>query len=142
MESLFQKELARRGIPNDDPSASGSGEGPGPGRQAPPSWGPDVDVPPQLQMSRELNSEGLEGLLPRAAALIQLGLGFFLAFGPFILAVALATGAVYSVRRALGRAGGRWVAGQGAGGRAMASAGRWSRFPGVCRTAVVDWKPL
>ena len=54
-------------------------------------------VPPQLQRSRDLNSEGLEGFLPRATELLKLGLSFFLAFGPFIVAVALAFAAINSV---------------------------------------------
>jgi hypothetical protein len=51
----------------------------------------------QLERSRQLNSEGLEGLIPRAGSLVQLGLSFFLAFGPFIIAVILASGAIYAV---------------------------------------------
>lgn len=48
------------------------------------------DPPPQLTKSRSIGGEGLEGLIPRATELIKLGLSFFLAFGPFIVAVTLA----------------------------------------------------
>ena len=51
----------------------------------------------QLQRSRNLNSEGLEGLIPRASQLLQLGASFAFAFGPFILFVLVAFGLVYSV---------------------------------------------
>jgi hypothetical protein len=97
----FKKELERRQISSvddlDDPARAGrSRRG---GYTPPPSFGGAAtdEVPPQLQMSRALNSEGLEGFLPRAAELLKLGLSFFLAFGPFIVAVALAFTAIYAV---------------------------------------------
>jgi len=49
----------------------------------------------QLARSRALQSEGLEGLIPRASQLVALGGSFFLAFGPFIVAVLAVTGGVY-----------------------------------------------
>lgn len=55
-------------------------------RQARP-FANNPDPPPQLIKSRQLGSEGLEGLIPRASELIKLGVSFFLAFGPFIVAV-------------------------------------------------------
>lgn len=63
----------------------------------PPFANADDQVPPQLQKSRELNSEGLEGLIPRATELLKLGTSVFLAFGPFILAVTIAFAAIYFV---------------------------------------------
>ena len=63
----------------------------------PPFANADNQVPPQLQKSRELNSEGLEGLIPRATELLKLGTSVFLAFGPFILAVTIAFAAIYLV---------------------------------------------
>jgi len=39
----------------------------------------------QRERSMALNSEGLEGLVPRAKLLLSLGGTFFLAFGPLIL---------------------------------------------------------
>ena len=44
-----------------------------------------------------MSSEGLEGLLPRASVLLQLGVSSFLAFGPFIVAVVLSFAAIYAV---------------------------------------------
>jgi len=50
----------------------------------------------QLEKSRKLNSEGLEGLIPRATELLKLGGGQFLAFLPFMgAAVALFVGCFY-----------------------------------------------
>ena len=43
----------------------------------------------QLERSRKLNSEGLEGLIPRGLQLITLGLSSVLAFWPFILGIAV-----------------------------------------------------
>lgn len=97
---MFQKELEKRGIEDvkdldalEETKQSTSQRVTTP----PPSFRDDYDVPPQLQMSRELNSEGLEGLIPRATQLVQLGVSFFLAFGPFILAVIVAFAAVNAV---------------------------------------------
>lgn len=107
---MFKKELERRQISSvddipDQPSTSTrtgtTPQSPFEQRRSatpPPSFaGRNDEVPPQLQKSRELNSEGLEGLFPRASALLQLGVSFFLAFGPFIVAVVLAFGAIYAV---------------------------------------------
>lgn len=92
---MFQKELEKRQISSiddipDAPSRNISQQSPFAGRTTPPPRFADSEVPPQLQKSRELNSEGLEGLIPRASQLLQLGLSFFLAFGPFIVGVGLA----------------------------------------------------
>lgn len=49
----------------------------------------------QLARSRALQSEGLEGLIPRARALLTLGTTFFLSFGPLIAAVIVFTGGIF-----------------------------------------------
>ncbi|KAF5190691.1 tubulin alpha-6 chain [Thalictrum thalictroides] len=45
----------------------------------------EKDLSNQRERSMQLNSEGLEGLIPRAKLLLSLGGTFFLAFGPLIL---------------------------------------------------------
>lgn len=118
MESLFEKELKRRGldsasISGDELTSAKAGNPRAPyeqqqgrGRQQraaprpPPSFQGsafDDEVPPQLARSRALNSEGLEGFLPRASELLKLGLTFFLAFLPFIAVVSLGFFAIYGV---------------------------------------------
>ena len=74
VESLFARELRRRSI---DP----------PGED-------DERVGGQLDRSRDLNSEGLEGLPDRARQLLTLGATFFLAFLPLGAATALLFGAL------------------------------------------------
>lgn len=103
IESLFEKELRRRGIDASDPSTSKgppeqqrTATRPAPGFRGAPSED-DYDVPPQLARSRALQSEGLEGLIPRGSELLKLGLSFFLAFIPFILVISLAFGGIYAV---------------------------------------------
>ncbi|KAL4435868.1 hypothetical protein ABPG77_000630 [Micractinium sp. CCAP 211/92] len=117
MESAFEQELRRRGMGSgsfsEEEAAARAGAPRSPfdqqpagdrqqqqrgGPRPPPSFRPDDDeVPPQLAKSRALNSEGLEGFLPRAWELLKLGGSFFLAFAPFILAVSLAFAAIYFV---------------------------------------------
>lgn len=95
---MFQRELEKRNISRiEDIKES-------PGVIAPPSFAAgtlgsheDQDEDSQLERSRNLNSEGLEGLIPRGSQLLQLGASFFLAFGPFILFVLVSFGAVYSI---------------------------------------------
>ena len=111
MDEMFKKELERRqinsvdDIPEQPSSSTQTGTTPqspfgqrSTATPPPPFAGRNDEVPPQLQKSRELNSEGLEGLIPRVSALLQLGGSFFLAFGPFIIGVVLAFGAIYAVR--------------------------------------------
>ncbi|KAL6767690.1 CGL17 [Auxenochlorella protothecoides x Auxenochlorella symbiontica] len=57
----------------------------------------EYDIPPQLQKSRDLNSEGLSGLPKRASELLNLGISFTLAFTPFLLIGLVAFGAIYAV---------------------------------------------
>lgn len=95
LSGMFQKELQKRNISSaDDISEESSRDSYVP----PPGFIGEYEDPPQLQKSRELNSEGLEGLVPRGSQLLQLGLSFFLAFGPFIAVVLAAFGVVYFVR--------------------------------------------
>jgi hypothetical protein len=53
---------------------------------------------PQLDRSRALNSEGLEGLIPRATLLLQTGGTFFLGFLPLILVASALFVGMYMVR--------------------------------------------
>jgi hypothetical protein len=109
LEEKFKRELERRSIGSIDDlgedkastsfSAGGVDASQRRATTPPPRFASkgDDEVPPQLRKSRELNSEGLEGLIPRASELLKLGVSFFLAFGPFILGVVLAFGLIYSV---------------------------------------------
>eukprot|EP00891_Asterochloris_glomerata_P008170 jgi/Astpho2/8170/Aster-x0800 len=56
-----------------------------------------ADIPPQLQKSRQLQSEGLEGLLPRLAELAKLGGRFFLAFLPAVLIISGLFTGIYAI---------------------------------------------
>lgn len=100
MNDIFRKELQKRNINSIDDIKEEESE---PKRRGnvvpPPSFSNDAvnDPPPQLQRSRELNSEGLEGLIPRGSQLLQLGISFFLAFGPFILFVVISFTLLYGV---------------------------------------------
>jgi len=51
----------------------------------------------QRERSIALVNEGLEGLIPRASQLVQLGGSVFLAFAPFILAISLLFSGIYFV---------------------------------------------
>lgn len=90
VESLFAKELAKRGISGSSIDDSGSSPE-APARSSPPPQLAQKEATPsetpQLDRSRALNSEGLEGLIPRASILLRLGGSFFLGFVPFILLV-------------------------------------------------------
>eukprot|EP00887_Chlorella_sp_A99_P006562 scaffold3.g6562.t1 len=114
VDSLFAQELRRRGlssvddIPDVPSSSSGSGAGAGGGgaRREPPRWASwasntasedRVPTQDQLEFSRKLNSEGLEGLIPRGALLLRLGLTSFLGFAPLVVATALASWALYAI---------------------------------------------
>ncbi|GAU14957.1 hypothetical protein TSUD_47520 [Trifolium subterraneum] len=55
----------------------------------------------QRERSMALNSEGLEGLVPRAKLLLTLGGTFFLAFGPLILITVAFFSALYFIIDAL-----------------------------------------
>jgi len=117
-ESLFKKELKRRGMEGSgsdtegpsssardsesststakDPFASGTATR---ARAPPPQSAFNKGEPAedQRQKSILLVNEGLEGLIPRATELIKLGGTFFLAFAPLILGVAILFGGIYFV---------------------------------------------
>ncbi|EFJ53012.1 hypothetical protein VOLCADRAFT_85849 [Volvox carteri f. nagariensis] len=133
-ESLFSKELQRRGLSSVDdegssrpaenagssssgstgPFAGSGGSGPTPGanpfasssgpssstrtrpRSAPPPKAADAEGD-QRQKSMDLVNEGLEGLIPRAKVLLQLGGSVFLGFLPFMIVFSLLFTGVYSV---------------------------------------------
>lgn len=58
---------------------------------------PERDVEGQRERSIAMVNEGLEGLIPRASQLLQLGGSVFLAFLPFIVAISLVFGGIYYV---------------------------------------------
>ncbi|GBF94149.1 ribosomal RNA large subunit methyltransferase H [Raphidocelis subcapitata] len=123
-EDLFKEEIARRGLNGgavtssredgegtastprnpfaSDPAPGARGSGPGiggatsPGRGAAPPPGTS-DRDGQRERSIAMVNEGLEGLIPRASQLLQLGGSVFLAFAPFILAISLLFAGIYSV---------------------------------------------
>ena len=84
MEEQFQKELARRG---------GSE---GRGKRGPIGEPLEYVGRDQLQASKELNSEGLEGLPNRAKDLVLLGGTFWLGLLPVVLVVAALIAGVYA----------------------------------------------
>ena len=90
-ESLFVRELKRRGLETNQVSAAEDGA-PSSADAAKPL------TPPQLAKSRALAYEGLEGLLPRAKELVKLGGSFFLGFGPLILLLLALSAGTYAVR--------------------------------------------
>lgn len=112
-ETLFMRELKRRGLSpssSDDKSRSASetntkvdeNEGGSSGGQARSSLPKGVtglfdekSQADQRRQSMALNSEGLEGLIPRAQALLSLGGSFFLAFWPLILSSLTVFAALY-----------------------------------------------
>ncbi|CAI9104224.1 OLC1v1002855C1 [Oldenlandia corymbosa var. corymbosa] len=104
-ESLFMKELKKRGMTptsvlEDSKKSSNAGdetnyreEDGGFSTRNTVSMDAETKLKNQLEESRALNSEGLEGLIPRAKLLLTLGGTFFLAFWPLILiTVAFTTG--------------------------------------------------
>eukprot|EP00244_Chara_vulgaris_P007128 TRINITY_DN266_c2_g1_i1.p1 TRINITY_DN266_c2_g1~~TRINITY_DN266_c2_g1_i1.p1 ORF type:complete len:356 (+),score=88.67 TRINITY_DN266_c2_g1_i1:121-1068(+) len=110
-ETLFIRELRRRGISTTKSSSSSrsdasdeeEAETGGQTRTAregapppPPFAGVGGDrLQGQIERSRALNSEGLDGLPPRAVELLKLGGSFFLAFTPLIAATFAAFFAIY-----------------------------------------------
>lgn len=122
-ESLFLRELRRRGIPTKEDSGEGGGGKASPenassslggatagdnGRgsegssetrssvKSPPRWANErTSSTPQLDKARALNSEGLEGLPARAWELLRLGGGFPFAFWPLSMSLIAVFIAVY-----------------------------------------------
>ncbi|CAL1356962.1 unnamed protein product [Linum trigynum] len=108
-ESLFMKELRRRGMTptslleeskkggygvEDDETKLREGDRVFSRRNAV-STEIDKGLLNQRERSMALNSEGLEGLIPRARLLLTIGGTFFLAFGPLILVTVGAFTALY-----------------------------------------------
>lgn len=115
-ESLFAKELERRGIASKSPSSdidfsSKAPQDPFSGTSASqqqPSAsatktstkaesGDERVETDQRAKSISLVNEGLEGLFPRASLLVRLGSSFFLGFLPLILALSLVFGSIYGL---------------------------------------------
>jgi len=108
-ESLFMQELRRRGVDSssvsvdDDASTDteagadggspftikGTPSNPFGGGRGQAGGASEQAMEDQLNKSRKLNSEGLEGLIPRATELLRLGGGQFLAFLPFMAVFSL-----------------------------------------------------
>ncbi|XP_031384292.1 uncharacterized protein LOC116198095 isoform X1 [Punica granatum] len=94
-ESLFIKELRRRGMTPTSilEESKRINEGSDDGfqgerdfsRSNAVSTDPGTNLTNQREQSMALNSEGLEGLIPRAKLLLTIGSTFFLGFGPLIL---------------------------------------------------------
>jgi hypothetical protein len=121
-ETLFMRELRKRGIMptsttddgNDsgtlgtgtktkegenDKSASGSsGTGPfGTSTKSPPKQTDEREKSNQRERSMALNSEGIDGLIPRGLELLKLGGSFWLPFWPLIVATVSTFVACYLV---------------------------------------------
>lgn len=108
-ESLFMKELKRRGMSPtsllEEKSSTSSRDDEVKYREEDGGWnysrrnGVSTDEERKLLNQREtsmaLNSEGLEGLIPRAKLLLTLGGTFFLAFWPLILVTVAFFSALY-----------------------------------------------
>ncbi|KAK4739893.1 hypothetical protein R3W88_003590 [Solanum pinnatisectum] len=106
-ESLFMKELRRRGMNptslleetntniKDDEETKSREEDGGFYRRNALSTDSGRNLTNQREQSMALNSEGLEGLIPRAKLLLTLGGTFFLAFWPLILVTIAAFLALY-----------------------------------------------
>lgn len=101
-EEMFEKELRKRGLKFQDGQLVQKDGTPVEDEQRsfPSFRRPDQSrnqsgATGQLERSRQLNREGLEGLIPRVSQLVQLGGSFWLAFWPFIAAIAASFAALY-----------------------------------------------
>ncbi|KAF5731864.1 hypothetical protein HS088_TW18G00549 [Tripterygium wilfordii] len=107
-ESLFMKELRRRGMTPtsllEDTTRSKSGlddeiklgeDDRGLSKRNTVSTDYEKDLTNQRERSMALNSEGLEGLIPRAKLLLATGATFFLGFWPLILVTVAFFSALY-----------------------------------------------
>ncbi|KAG6793066.1 hypothetical protein POTOM_002250 [Populus tomentosa] len=109
-ESLFMKELKRRGMTPtslleetnrgnygvEDEMKIGE-EDWGFSKRNSVSTEIDKGLSNQREKSMALNSEGLEGLIPRAKLLLTIGGAFFLGFWPLILIIVASFSALYSL---------------------------------------------
>ncbi|KAG5526260.1 hypothetical protein RHGRI_032517 [Rhododendron griersonianum] len=105
-ESLFMKELRKRGMtPTSlleetdrsvkDEEIKLKEEGGGYSKRNAVSTDYEKSLSNQRERSMALNSEGLEGLIPRAKLLLSTGGTFFLGFGPLILITVASFSALY-----------------------------------------------
>ncbi|KNA09346.1 hypothetical protein SOVF_154440 [Spinacia oleracea] len=105
-ESLFMKELRRRGItPTSlleesnrstiEEEITEDGVDRLYSKRNAVATGSDKSLTNQREQSMALNSEGLEGLIPRAKLLLTLGGTFFLAFWPLIIVTVGSFAALY-----------------------------------------------
>ncbi|XP_024963716.1 uncharacterized protein LOC112503983 isoform X2 [Cynara cardunculus var. scolymus] len=105
-ESLFMKELKRRGMTptslleeswstSKDENRIYKEEDGGFSNRNAVSTDLEKSLSNQRERSMALNSEGLEGLIPRAKVLLTLGGTYFLAFWPLILVTVASFSAVY-----------------------------------------------
>ncbi|KAL3814334.1 hypothetical protein ACJIZ3_015602 [Penstemon smallii] len=108
-ESLFMKELRRRGMTptslleeknrstdrDEDIKLREEDGGWSYSRRNGVTTDAEINLSNQREKSMALNSEGLEGLIPRAKLLLTLGGTFFLAFWPLILATVASFSALY-----------------------------------------------
>ncbi|KAI3827932.1 hypothetical protein L1987_02021 [Smallanthus sonchifolius] len=105
-ESLFMKELKRRGMTPtsileesrsilQDENITYKEEDGGFSNRNAVSKDLEKSLSNQRERSMALNSEGLEGLIPRAKVLLSLGGTYFLAFWPLILVTVASFSAVY-----------------------------------------------
>ncbi|GAA0167623.1 hypothetical protein LIER_22511 [Lithospermum erythrorhizon] len=106
-ESLFMKELRRRGMTPtslleetkrsvyEDGDNTSKEEERGASSRNAVSTDSGRNLFNQREQSMALNSEGLEGLIPRAKLLLRLGGTFFLAFWPLIIVTIAFTSAMY-----------------------------------------------
>lgn len=96
-ESLFAKEVRKRGI-----SKSTSRVGQTYKQETDDVGGSGAEQPPRLskeqqEWAQRVNSDGFEGLVPRATELVKLGGSFFLAFAPFLIGVTVAAAIFFLV---------------------------------------------
>ncbi|XP_051146659.1 uncharacterized protein LOC127262161 [Andrographis paniculata] len=104
-ESLFSKELRRRGMTGDSSAEDKSRSTGTKYREEDGGWNysrrngvttdGETNISGQREKSMALNSEGLEGLIPRAKLLLTLGGTFFLGFWPLILVTVASFSALY-----------------------------------------------
>ncbi|KAL0422506.1 UNVERIFIED_CONTAM: hypothetical protein Slati_3273500 [Sesamum latifolium] len=108
-ESLFMKELRRRGMTPtsllEEKNRSTDRDEDVQFREEDGGWNysrrngvttdAEADLSNQREKSMALNSEGLEGLIPRAKLLLTLGGTFFLGFWPLILVTVASFSALY-----------------------------------------------
>jgi hypothetical protein len=100
-ETLFMKELAKRKKLGPTPMETKTKESSEDDsettnkKKSEPKWTDEREKSDQRQRSMALNSEGLDGLVPRGQELVKLGASFWLSFWPLIAASLVAFVASY-----------------------------------------------